>query len=76
MAKHRTVLISPAAGGENLQSRQELEDRQKFIDEHPEFTAGDNVEGRMKLENLAGGRGQIDLQELRDEPERPLKTED
>lgn len=76
MAQHRTVVISPAAGGENLQSREDLESRQKFFDEHPDFSAGDNVEGRMKLQNLAGGRGQIDLQELRDEPNRPLKTED
>ena len=76
MAQHRTVLISPAAGGAGLQSRRDLEEHQKFVDEHPEFSTGENTEGRMKLSNLAGGRGVIDLQELRDEPNRPLKTED
>jgi len=76
MAQHRTVVISPAAGGENLRSREALEARQKNVAEAPEFTAGENVEGQMVLSNLGGGRGNINLDHLREIPVRPLKTED
>ena len=76
MAQHRTVVISPAAGGEDLRSRESLERRREHIADEPDFFEGQNIEGQMKLENMAGGRGDINLDHLREIPVRPLKTED